>query len=138
MGAIAQGTYCSICYAEYTAAVEATHRADTARVAAEALALAAQHTAAAQHALTTQQAYSAVTAAQQAQAAADEQYRVAYSGRHYVGMDRYRSLFQNAGRACDSQDKVLSSYLSSSECRAMPKHARRSRMHAFRISIGIQ
>ena len=58
--------------------MEATHRADTARVAAEALALAAQHTAAAQHALTTQQAYSAVTAAQKAQAAADEQYRVAY------------------------------------------------------------
>ena len=54
--------------------MEATHRADTARVAAEALALAAQHTAAAQH----QQAYAAVTAAQQAQAAADEQYRVAY------------------------------------------------------------
>ena len=42
--------------------------------------LAAQHTAAAQHALTTQQEYAAVTAAQQAQQAADEQYsyRVAY------------------------------------------------------------
>ena len=58
------------------------------------------------------------------------------SGRHHVVGDR--GLFQNADRARDSQDKVLSSYLSSSECRAMPKHARRSRMHAFRISRGIQ
>ena len=81
--------------------MEATHRADAARVAAEALALAAQHTAAAQH----QQAYAAVTAAQQAQAAADEQYRVAYyqlygAWQAYAVADGSRGQYEEDSGCC--------------------------------------